>query len=270
MRNTSILFITIFVLLFGACKSAHEKVLKSTDINYKLEKANEYYDQKKWYKASAVYETLMPTFRGTKNYEQLYYRYCYAFYYQEDYLSASYQFKNFIENFPKSPLAEECEFMHATCLFKMSQKFSLDQTSTYKAMDALQTYISMHPNSKRLTEANNYIEIGRAKIEMKDANSAKLYFNIGQYKAATVAYKSLLENYPDSKSLDLYHFMIMKSFYKYASASVLAKQEERFSEAVSAYKELESITPKSSYLSEAEKYYTSAQNNIKKLRNEHK
>ena len=270
MRKFSFLLIPLMILLLGSCKSTHEKILANKDVNYKLTKANEYYDQKKYFKANEIYETLMPAFRGTKNYEELYYRYCYSFYYQEDYLSASYQFKNFVENFPKSPRADECEFMYATCMYKLSPKFSLDQTSTYKAIEALQTYINTHPGSKNLTEANNYIDICRAKIEVKDANAAKLYYSISQYKAASVAYKALIEAYPESKTLDYYQLMVIKSFYQYAKSSYREKQEERFAEAVNAYNELKEYTPNSTYLKEAEKYVTSAQNNIKQLRNEHK
>jgi outer membrane protein assembly factor BamD len=270
MRKFSFLFIALICLAMGSCKSTHEKILTSKDVNFKLAKANEYYDQKKYFKANEVYETLMPSFRGTKNYEELYYRYCYSFYYQQDYLSASYQFKNFVENFPKSPKADECEFMYATCLYKMSPKFALDQSNTYKAMEALQTYINTHPGSKNLTEANNYIDICRAKIETKDAKAALLYFDIGEFKAATVAYKSLIQAYPESKSLDLYQFMVVKAFYKYAKSSIPTKQEERYAEAVNAYNELKEIAPHSEHLKEAEKYITSAQTSIKQLRNEHK
>ncbi len=270
MRNFSFLLIALMVLALGSCRSVHEKILTSKDVNYKLAKANEYYDQKKYYKANEVYESLIPAFRGTKNYEELFYRYCYSFYYQEDYLSASYQFKNFVEYFPKSPRADECEFMYATCMYKLSPKFSLDQSSTYKAIEALQTYINTHPGSKNLTEANNYIDICRAKIEKKDANAALLYYNIGQYKSATVAYKSLMQTYPESKSLDFYQFMVVKSFYDYARSSIKEKQEERYAEAVTAFNELKEYTPNSSYITEAERYVNLAQNHIKQLRDEHK
>lgn len=271
MRKFSFLFIVpLLLMMLSSCKSAHEKVLTSKDINYRLSKANEYFDQKKYYKASEVYETLLAAFRGTKNYEELYYRYAYSFYYQEDYLSASYQFKNFVENFPKSPRADECEFMYATCMYKLSPKFSLDQATTYKAIDALQTYINTHPGSKNLTEANNYIDICRAKIEKKDANAAKLYFDIGQYKAATVAYKSLIQTYPESHALDLYQYMIIRSFFRYAESSYKEKQEERYAEVLSAFREMKEFSPNSSYLKDAEKISASAQNNIKQLRDEHK
>lgn len=270
MRKFPFLFVTLALFMFASCKSTHEKLMASKDINYKLQKANEYYDQKKYFKANEVYETLMPVFRGTKNYEELYYRYCYSFYYQDDYLSASYQFKNFIENFPKSPKADECEFMYATCMYKLSPKFSLDQSSTYKAIEALQSYINTHPGSKNLVEANSYIDICRAKIEKKDANAARLYFNIGEFKSSSIAYKAMIESYPESRALDYYQLMVVKSYFKYAESSIRDRQEERYAEAVNAYNQMLEYTPNSSYLKEAEQFFAAAQKSIKQLRNEHK
>jgi len=259
--------ITLVVIFFSAC-SPYEAILKSKDINLKFAKANEYYDQKKWLKANQLYEGLIPAFRGTKNYEELYYRYCYTFYNMDDYLSASYQFKNFTEFFPKSTRAEETEFMYASCLYKMSQKPSLDQTSTIKAMEVLQTFINLHPNSSKLTEANNEIDICRSKLEKKDADAAKLYYNISYYKAAVVAYKSLMFAYPESASSDFYQMMIAKAYFQYAKNSYPEKQEERYAEVVNSVSEMKQYFPNSPYLSEAESFSKTAQSNINKIRNE--
>lgn len=267
MRKILLLVAVAFTFL-SAC-STHEKVLKSKDMNYKLTEANKYYETGKWYKANEVYASLLPSFRGTKNYEELYYRYCYTFYNMKEYLSASYQFKNFVETFPKSTRADECEFMYATCLYQLSPKASLDQTSTYKAMEALQAYINTHPGSPNLTVANNYIQVCRSKIEIKDANAAELYYKIGQYKAASVAFKSLMQNYPDSEKLDYYQYMIMRSFYQYAENSVVDKKEERYAEALSAFQEMQEYAPNSNYIKEADRLSKSAEQKIKQIRNEH-
>ena len=77
MRKLLLLLST--VLFLNAC-STHEKILKSDDVNYKLTKGNEYYDEGKWMRAKDVYERLLPVFRGTPNYEELYYRYAYTLY----------------------------------------------------------------------------------------------------------------------------------------------------------------------------------------------
>jgi len=268
MRKLSIVIAFLFVL-FGSCNT-QEKLLKSNDVNLKFTKANEYYDQKKWLKASQLYEKLMPAFKGTKNFEELYYRYAYTFYNMKDYLTASYQFKNFVDLFPKSVRADECEFMYASCLFKMSPRAELDQTNTTKAIVVLQSYINTHPDSKNITQANNYIDIGRAKVELKDKKAAQLYYDMQEYKAASVAYQALIQSYPESTDIELYQFMTIKSYFNYAKLSNSSKQEERYAEVVSAFAQLKEYYPKSNYIKEAQQYVNTAQNTINQLRNVHK
>lgn len=263
----SFMFLMVGAVLLSAC-SGYEKVLKSTDVNMKLERANKYYDQKKYPQANAIYESLLPVMKNTRNYEPLYYRYAYSFYHLKDYISASYHFKNFVEFFPKSKDAEECEFMHAFCLYKESPKPSLDQSYTEKTVGALQTFMNAYPQSTRGAEANRMIDDCRKRLETKAADAAKLYYNIGHYKAASTSYQEVLLEYPESPNSDKYKYMIVKSWYEYAKQSIKAKQEERYANALNAYRELKEQYPNSKYIGEGEKYYLQADNNIKKLRNE--
>jgi len=268
IRTLNYWFISLCIVLLTAC-SGYEKVLKSDDINYKLTKANEYYDKRQYQKANQLYESLLPVMKGTKNFEPLYFKYAYSAYYLKDFLSASYHFKNFVEYFPSSKDAEEAEYMHAASLYRLSPKATLEQTNTIKAMEAMQSYINTHPDSKRLTEANKLMDEMRLKLETKEATAAKLYYNISQYKAASVAYKSVLQNYPESPNSDYYQYMVVRSLYNYANASVTEKQEERFANTVSAYTELKDTYPNSRYILEGEKYLKQANDNINKIRNEH-
>ncbi len=269
LRVRKLLYLFLGVLMFSSC-GHFEKIRKSSDVNYKLTKANEYFDKKEWTHAYELYKDLMPIMKSTRNFEALYYKYAYTLYYQKAYVDASYNFKNFTEYFPTSKDAEECEFMSAVCLYKYAPKYTLDQTNSIKALEALQGYVNRYPNSKRIPEAMVYIEASHKKLENKEADAARLYFNISQYKAATVAYRSVLRNYPESTNGDLYQFMIMKAMYKYAKASVPEKQEERFANAITAYRELKDNYPNSKYLADAEQLNIEANNNVKKIRDEHK
>lgn len=257
--------IVVFTLFAASSCSPLEKVKKSNDVNYKLTKANEYYDKKKYMFANELYSNLMQVLRGTKNYEQLFYRYAYTFYYQKEYATAALYFKNFSEQFPRSPDVEECEFMYALCLVKEAPKSTLDQTNTIKAMEALQSFINTHPNSKRLAEANEYVEQSRKKLETKESVAAQLYFNIGQFKAASITYKAIIDEYPDSPTADFYQYMVVKSLYEYARISIPERQAERYVNTREAYKVLQSTYPKSKYVRDAEHYDLLAGNNLKKL-----
>jgi len=256
-------------MLLSSCGD-FEKIRKSSDVNYKLTKANEYFDNKQYQHANELYKELMPVMKSTRNYEALFYKYAYTFYYLKDYVEGSYYFKNFTEYFPISKNAEECEYMSAVCLYKYAPKYTLDQTNTVKALEAMQSYVNKYPKSTRIADANTYIDNSRKKLELKQADAAQLYFDISQFKAASVAFKSVLRNYPESPNADLYQFMIMKSMWKYARISIPEKQEERFANAISAYNELKDSYPKSSYLADASKLYIEANEKIKQIRDEHK
>ena len=265
-----LLIASLFTIVLSSC-GGMESYLKNKDANVRLTKANEYYEKKTWYKANELYATLIPVVRGTKNFEELQYRYAYTFYNMKDYLSASYQFRTFVENFPSSKRTEECEFMYAVSLFKDAPKFTLDQTSTVKAMAALYTFTALYKDSKYTTDANKYLDICREKLEQKEAGAAKLYYDMDQYKAAVVAYKSALDEYPESGNADYYQYMIVRSSYHYAANSRTDKQEERFAEVVSAYNMLKEQYPQSSYIKTAEGLHADATVKINKLRknNEH-
>jgi outer membrane protein assembly factor BamD len=132
----------------------------------------------------------------------------------------------------------------------------------------LQAYINKYPKSSRSADANSLIDQSRKKLELKQADAANLYFNIEKYKAATVAYKSVLRAYPESPNDDLYQFMIIKSMYRYAKASIPQKQEERYDNAISAYHEFKDVYPNSKYAPDADKLYADVDYRVKKIRDE--
>lgn len=268
IRLRNLFYLMVAIVVMHGCKG-FEHVRKSSDVNYKLTKANEYFDKKDYYHANTLYGELAPIMKSTRNYEALFYRYAYTYFYLKDYLMSSYYFKNFADYFPKSKNAEECEYMSAYSLYKYAPKYSLDQTNTVKSIETLRQFQDKYPQSERATEAGKLIGELKSKLELKQASAAQLYFNMSQYKAASVCYHSVMRNYPESVNTDKYLYMIMRSMYRYAEMSVPSKQEERYASAIEAYRELKDTYPKSAYMKDADKLYTETDNIIKKIRNEH-
>ncbi len=257
----------IFSLCFFACSNKLTKTLKSTDSEYKLKVAENYYAQKKYDKAQILFEDLFPVFKGTAKFEDLYYKYAYTSYYLKDYVSAENLFKTFVETFPTSGRAEEADFMRAYSYYKQSPKLELDQTNTTKTIGQLQAFINNHPLSARVPEATSIIDESRRKLEVKDYYSAQLYYNLGFYKAAAISFKSLMENYPDSDQSDEYQLMVIKSYYLYASNSIDEKQGERFDKVVNECLEFSDRFPESKLGKSVETYKIQSLN-FTKLKNE--
>jgi outer membrane protein assembly factor BamD len=267
MKFLLVLLLIPFLILSG-CNNQFNKILKSSDYAYKLEKADEYYAKKNYKNAELLYQELFPVFKGTDKFEELYYKYAYCSYYQKNYLDAENLFKSYLGVFPNSSKAEEIAYMHAYTFYMQSPHVELDQTNTIKAIGMMQGFINQYPNSPRKTEANEVIATCRAKLEKKDYISAKLYYNLRFYQASAITFSALLINYPESSNGDDYMLMTVKSYYEYAKSSVFTKQEERYEKVTSEYFDFVDRYPDSKLLKEAEQYKDLSQNAIKKIKNE--
>ena len=262
-----IFIVLIFLVGLASC-SKFSKIQKSNDTTYKLQKADEFYSNKKYRNAQILYEELFPSVKGTDKFEDLYYKWAYCFYYEKQYKDAENLFKGFLEVFPNSPRAEEVDYIRAYCYFKQSPKIELEQVNTLKSMNMMQTFINTHPGSSRIKDATAIIDEGRAKLELKEARAAHLYYDLSQYRSSGLAYNSLLNNYPESQKAEDYKLMVVKSFYKFAKLSVPEKQIERFEKVTSEYLDFADRFPESKLLKEAEDYSKLSQKNIKELTNE--
>ncbi|MBI5373147.1 MAG: outer membrane protein assembly factor BamD [Sphingobacteriales bacterium] len=271
IKNVFLFLLTGIVaagILLSSCGKSMTKLLKNPDPAYKLRMAEQFFVKKQYTKAQQVYEDIMPYYKTTPEFQDIYYKYAYCAYNLADYMNAENLFKSFLEIFPNSPKAEEMDFMRAYSFYKQSPKAELDQTNTVKAMGMLLTFINTHPGSARIKEANEIIDICRAKMELKDARSARLYYDLGQFRAAGVAFSVLLNAYPESMKADEYKLMIIKSYYRFAEMSVEEKKAERFEQVINECYEFTDRFPDSKLKKEAESFLNLSQSNIKNLNNE--
>ena len=266
--NRIVVFLVSVVLLASSCSNKFGKIMKSKDYEYKYKMAEQYYANKNYSLAQQLFEDIFPYVKGTTRYEDMYYKFAYSYYYQKDYLNAENLFKNFVENFPTSPKSEECDYMRAYCYFKQSPKVELDQTNTNKTMQLMQAFINTHPTSPRVKDATDIIDLCREKLELKDFKSAELYYNLGFYKAAAIAFGHVSDNFPDSKRSDEYKLQMIKAYYKYAEMSYEEKQKERFEKVLSECNDFSDRFNDSKYLEEVNKYKTQSDNALNNLKNE--
>lgn len=268
MKLIKLFTVSAFILIATTSCNKYSKVFKSKDYEYKLKMADEYFAKKKFKVAQQLYEESFPVFKGTLKFEELYYKDAYCFFYMKQYADAENLFKGFLEVFPNSTKAEEVDYMRSYCFYMQSPKLELEQVNTVKAMGMMQTFINTHPGSERNKEASDIIDKCRAKLEQKEYRAAELYYNMGQYRAAAIAFTNLTNNYPESVKGEQYKLKIVKSYYKFAKQSILDKQVERFEQVTQEYEDFVDRYPESKLLKEAEEYSKLSINQIKVIKNE--
>ncbi|MFZ4263502.1 outer membrane protein assembly factor BamD [Sphingobacterium sp. HJSM2_6] len=267
LKNHVFSLIVVLLLFSGltSCKSKFEKLRASNNIQMKYQEAVKYYEKGKYSKALTLFEELVAKYRGTAEAEDLFYYTSYASYRLKDYISARYHFKSFADNYPNSARAEECRFMSAYCYYLDSPRSNLDQDNTKKAIDQLQLFVNLYPESERAEEAGNLIQDLRDKLEKKAFDNAKLYFNMGlpdDYRAAVIALENVLKQYPDTKHAEEVEFLLVKSQYLFADNSFPHRQEDRFNQMLDYYDSFTEHFPESKYNAELNSLRSSAERKI--------
>jgi outer membrane protein assembly factor BamD len=152
--------------------------------------------------------------------------------------------------------------MSAYCKYLESPKYSLDQTSTLEAINELQLFLDIFPNSERISECNKLIDELRGKLAKKEFEIAKMYLKMEEYLAAITTFDNLLKDFPDTAYKEESLFDLAKAHYYYALKSVETKKKERFQSAVEACDALIASYPESGYIKQATVYYKNAKKQL--------
>lgn len=251
------------IVLFSC--SDFSKALKEKDVDKKYAKAIEYYNEGEYHKSMALLEELIGLTRGTSRAEDTYYYYAMSHFMVKDYYLGNYYLNTFCKTFANSPKAEACLFNAAYCSYKLSPEFSLDQQDTRSAVDQFQLFLDTYPKSALRDSANHMIEFMNSKVERKNYQNARLYYQTEKYKAAVTALTKFLQDYPGSPYAEEARFLIVKSYYLFAEGSIEEKKLERYRSASESYLTFATAFPQSKWLNEAESYHKRSLKEIDKL-----
>lgn len=264
MRKIAFLLLVLIIAGCGNQRKLNE-ALKSPNPNYKLTVAKEFYAAEDFFRALPLLENLVPVTKGSRLGEEVYYYYAKTHYNLKDYYLAGYYLKNFAKIYPVSEQAEECAFLGAYCSYLLSPDPSLDQEETYDALTDFQIFLNKFPETAKKDTCNQLIDNLLTKLEDKAYANASLYYQIGEYKAASVALADMLEKYPNSKYKEDLLFLILKSKFKLAENSVEYKKETRFKETIKSYHIFVAAFPESKMVKEANDYKMFAENELADL-----
>ncbi len=257
-------YFTLIVLVFAISScSKFRKLQKSGDWRVKYEGALKYYEEKDYYRAGVLLEEIRPIIRGTEEAELAEFYFAYTNFYQGMYILSAHHFKEFVRTYGRSEYVMEAAYQQANSLYMQSPASSLDQTSTYEALTALQLFLNKYPYSEFSERADAQIDELQVKLELKAYDNSKLYYKLKRYKAAIVAFDNFVKDYPDSKYREEIGFLSIKAIFDLAEISITSKQEERYRETVEKYEKYIDRFPKGSYIIEAEDIYAKS---IKQLR----
>ena len=266
MSKNSILIIML-ALSLGSCTS-YNKLAKSTDYSYKYESAKEFFTKGQYGKSATLLNELITILKGTDKAEESLYMLAMSYYNQKDYSTAAQTFTVYTNTYPKGQYSELASFQAGKSLFLDTPEPRLDQSGTYAAIQQLQIFMEYYPFSSKKEDAQNMIFALQDKLVIKEYLSAKLYYNLGNYRgnnfqSCIITAQNALKDYPYTDMREELSVLILRARYEMAKYSVDEKKEERFRETIDEYYAFKNEFPDSKYLKEAEKIFDNSKKVIK-------
>ena len=261
MKKSFFYFFAI-IIGFASC-SQYEKLRKSTDYPLKYRKAFEYYHVGDFVRAGQLFDELVPIYSAHNKADTIAYYQAMSYFKQRDFLTASHYFTQLFKNQRQSPFAEESEYLSGYCYYMQSPRPNLDQANTHAAIEAFQVFLMRHPESIYADDAQKYMGEMKDKMVDKSYLTAKLYYDLGQFKASIIALNNSLDDYPETRHREKLMYWLLESSYLLAENSVPEKKKERFQATVDEYYSFIGEFPESDFAKEAQKMYNRADRFLK-------
>lgn len=256
----------VMTFIMTSC-GEYNKVLKSTDMNYKFEYAKKAYDQRKYMQAITLLQDLQMPMRGTENGEDATFLLAMSYFENKDYLNSAVYFKNYYQRYPRGKYTELSRFYSGYGYYLDSPDPQLDQSYTLKAIEELQGFLDYFPQSDKAGIAKNAIFEMQDKLTLKQLQNAQLYYNLGNflgnnYESCIITAKNALKDFPYSKYREDFEMLILKAKYQEAKNSIAEKSEDRYREVIDEYYSFINSYPESKNLSEANSIFNIASKHL--------
>ncbi len=254
--------IPVILLLVVSC-GEYEKLLKSTDYELKKTRALEYYNDGKFVKTTELLRQILPRYRATEEGEELNWINAQSYYGMKDYIMAGSQYKSFIDQFPFGKHAEEAHYLAAYCDYLTSPRPELDQEYTRNAIEGFNIFVNKFPYSPKIEECKKLITEMEERLVEKNYKSARLYYDMGEYKASVVAINNSLKLFANSKYREEMMFLKLNSLFQYAELSTADKQKSRYQDTLDDYFSFMEEYPESRYARDVKSIYQKTDNYLK-------
>ena len=266
-KNLNLIVALLSAAILSGC-GEYNKVLKSTDYNYKYEYAKRAFEEGKYTQAYTILEDIVTVFKGTDKAEESLFLLGMSYYENKDYLSSGSYFRTYYQHYPKGKYAELARFYCGYGYYLDSPETQLDQTGTVKAIEELQNFLEFIPKSDKVSIAQNAIFELQDKLVKKELENATLYYNLGNfmgnnYESAVIVAKNALKDYPYSKYKEQLELLILKSRFQEANQSTDEKKEDRFRVVIDEYYSFINDFPESDNRNEADNIFKIASKHVK-------
>lgn len=262
MNTAKYLILSLLALLVCSC-GEYQRVLKSTDYNYKFEYAKQAFEQGRYLQAATLFKECCTVFKGTDRAEESFYLLGMSYFENRDYISSGSTFRTYYQRYPKGKFVEPARFYCGYGYYLDSPDPQLDQSTTVQGIQELQAFLDLFPRSDKVPQAQSAIFELQDKLTLKQLQNAMLYYNLGtymgnNYQSCIIVAQNAVRDYPYSKYKEELELLILKARFQEAQLSIDERKEERFRDVIDEYYSFINNYPDSPHREEADNIFAIA------------
>ena len=254
----------VAVLMMVVGCSSYNKLLKRNDPDEMFYAAIDYYNEGNYERTLQLLDEISPRYTSTMRADTImYYTGC-CFYKRGDFENSATIFDEYRRTYGRSPLLEDVEYMYAMGFYFASPEATRDQTTTMQALRAINEYMERYPESPKIPLCQMRIEELQGKLYDKSFYNARTYYKTRRYKAAIIALRNALDEFPQTPHREEILYLTLESSYELASNSIASLQVDRYLDTMDAYYNLISEFPDSKHRKAAERIQRQCKNFLAK------
>ncbi len=155
-------------------------------------------EKRSFQNAIEAFETVTLNFPGCDMVDDAQFMLGDAYFAQEDFITAAFEYQRVVEDFPLSPRVEEAKFKIAGCHAEDVLVSARDQGPTFDAIFYYRQYLQDYPSGRFAEEARERIIALRSKLAVKLLDTSRFYLRMDYYEASLIYVDEVRDRYPET------------------------------------------------------------------------
>lgn len=211
--SIAIVLTAVLTATFSGCRSKHDEVyqpkVNPAFLNLSKDeifaKGEDLYAKNKWAKSREYYTYVYENFPNDPLARRSLLRIADAYQKQGgdvNLVEAQYKYRDFINRFPTSELADYATLQIANVSFLQMEKPDRDQAKTKEAIQKYKEMIALYPASPHRPEAETNMRVALDNLALHEQIIARFYIKRGDFTPALTRLEGLLRDFPDYSHKD--------------------------------------------------------------------
>ncbi|MDH3217398.1 MAG: outer membrane protein assembly factor BamD [Candidatus Krumholzibacteria bacterium] len=186
----------VLALLLVGCAGGLPSIPNSSDAI--LEKGDAYFARKKYLQAQELYKAFLLRFPGDDRSDYAQFRLAESLFAGEDYALAAVEYHVLVSNYGYSEYADDGFFKGALCYYYQALKPPLDQAQRMQALDKLEQFARVFPQSPLAPQAREHIQKIHEKLAQKAFANAMFYVRKKRASSSIIYLDKIITKYPNN------------------------------------------------------------------------